>query len=166
MNTHNPHGIEFDVITGDHMEGQSDESVSIVDGIFMNTRTIPSIICSQFPSLTNMFLLGSNIEEISEESLSGCSNLVSLFLHNNRIREVPDFVFQNTPNLLRIDLGINEIETLGENAFAGTAVQNIDLDINRLTSINQKWAQAVNESLTSLILFGNSIVMLEFDVFE
>jgi len=165
--THNPNGAnDFQEVFGNHLIGQGNSDVTQVTAFFSNTRIIPTILCQQFPNLRTIALQNSNLEDLNEENFIHCANLDQLSLHNNWIESIPDFTFRNAPNLRQIDVGGNRITTLSPNSFTGTQLSFIDIDMNRFSSFDQRWFESVNNTLTGIDIYGNSLVMLEENGFS
>lgn len=164
---HNPNAFdEFEAIDGDHLAGRNNEDVTTLTAFYQNTRIIPSILCATFPNLQVVFVMQSNLEDLREASFADCANLEVLYLHDNWINAVPDFTFRNNPNLRQLELGMNWIETLSENSFAGSAIENLDIDANRLSELRQEWFGPINETLVTLDAVGNIIGTLGDDAFS
>ncbi len=91
----NPQGKHrFDRIGGEHIGGLGDNSVTYVEAVFQNTKTIPSIICEQFRNVEGITFIGSQVEFVTEQTFAGCELLFSLNLANNNIRMIPPNIFR------------------------------------------------------------------------
>lgn len=166
MTVRNPIGNEFSTIDGEHLGGQNNANVQLVDIISGNTRNIPQIICQQFPQITAMLIINSNVQIINTQSFSNCGNLERLHLGDNSIMIVPDNTFSGNPRLTELHLGTNRIITVAPNAFAGTVLSILDLSNNFLQRVDGSWLRPVASTLRSLDLIGSSISQIDSNAFE
>ncbi|CAF4814590.1 unnamed protein product [Rotaria magnacalcarata] len=126
-------------------------------------------------SLTNSSLL---IESISTDlagldltsnhlialpSLENFQNLRGIDLKNNFIEEITVNIFNNMAGLSRLDFSNNRIRNIEPDSFVGLRLAELNLDNNRLTSLetltldNQtaSFLYPLNESLTLLVISNN-----------
>jgi Leucine-rich repeat (LRR) protein len=167
MSINNPIGRDrFANVPGQHLAGRTNEDVAVIDIIFQNTRNIPSIICQQFPNVEYFIAMGNNIDVITPTSFASCRELEYLNLFNNHIVHIPPLAFVNNTNLGELELGSNRIETLHPLALEGTALEYIDLALNRINEFDATWFEAVNGTLKFLDFLANGISSLPQDAFR
>lgn len=166
LNIHNPNGVEFSVVPGEHLTGRSDADVQLITVYLQNSRNLPSIVCSTFNDIREIIVMSSNLMVVTPATFESCATLEQIYLNDNRITQIPANTFANSPNLRLIGLSTNRIATLNVNSFAGTAVAFLDLGDNRLTSLNSAWFEPINGTLTTLDLIANSISTLGSDLFR
>lgn len=148
----NPVGRDFEAIGGEHLAGRSNEDVIDVQAIMQNTRNIPSVICRTFPNVEDMSIEVSHVEIIDESSFQHCTNLWRVNLNVNSITRIPDNTFRNNPNLQVFLAIVNRIDFIGGTAFTGTALRDINLEDNMLTTYNPMVFSQVANTLVELNL--------------
>lgn len=167
LDSHNPRGFDgFASIPGDHLEGQTNEQISLVYSNGANMRNIPSVICRQFPSTWELMFVRSKIEQISEAAFQHCRGLQYLFIMENLIRSIPDNTFANSPNMQYLSVNFNRINSIGPNAFRGTSIDMLDLANNRLETFDPRTYQTINSTLRSLDLMNNRLTGFPTAAFE
>lgn len=160
LELHNPDGIDFQTIEGDHQSGLTNNDVVLANAFYQNSRTIPSVICRQFPNLESMMIVSSGVEVIFTESFEHCRNLEQLFINQNRLQTIWPFSFQNSPRLRILDLAYNEISFMHQSTFRGTAIEHLELSFNRLPTYNPVWTADISSTVTYLDLSFNQITTL------
>lgn len=179
MTINNPNGFDsFTEISGEHVSGWTDTSVSdviITSGV---TPIIPQVICQKFPQLSrfNAANFPVGIQMLSETSFSGCASLQSVRLHGE-ITSIHPSVFVNNLSLRHIELGLvlmtlipREILGLRAEFFSIAApllnnlpadffsnarnLQFVELLATGLQEFKQEWFQ--NRELVSLRLSGSA----------
>lgn len=166
MELHNPDGAAFESIGGQHVSGQTDNDVISANAFYQNTRTIPAVICRQFPNLQRMMITGSGIEEILPESLQNCGNLQELFVHVNKIRTIGADTFVNVPALRVLEVGYNEISRIDAGAFRGTSLEMLDLYNNWISDFTPGIFDGVTSSLTYLDMSFNRLRAIPENAFS
>jgi Leucine-rich repeat (LRR) protein len=163
----NPRGFNrFTSISGDHLEGNSNENVAFVYSNGANMRTIPSVICQQFPAAWEFMFTRSRIEQISEASFQHCASLQFVFIMENLLRVIPDNTFANSPNMVYLSVNLNRITTIGPNAFRGTRISDLDLANNRIEVFDPRTYEAINITLTALDFLNNRLRGFPYAAFE
>ncbi|CAF3649039.1 unnamed protein product [Rotaria socialis] len=100
---------------------------------------------------------------IALPSLKNFQNLRAINLKNNFIEEITVNIFNNMSSLGRLDLSNNRIRNIEPDSFVGLRLTELNLDNNRLTSLetlttdNQttSFLYPLNESLTLLVVSNN-----------
>ncbi|KAL7051775.1 hypothetical protein ACKWTF_004615 [Chironomus riparius] len=118
LHVDNPNGFDnFTRIEGNHLPGFTDNSVTAIIKIILNstTRNVPQILCSQFPNTNIIDLTSLNIKEVGENSFRGCRSLNWLRLYGNSISELPENLLTLNNRLDYLDIERNSLETLPEN---------------------------------------------------
>uniref|UniRef100_A0A4W5MYT1 Leucine-rich repeat-containing G-protein coupled receptor 4 n=1 Tax=Hucho hucho TaxID=62062 RepID=A0A4W5MYT1_9TELE len=110
---------------------------------------IPVELCEDLKVLRTLDLSYNDIEELP--SFQGCLNLQEISLQHNHIQQIDRDTFQGL-SALRLDLSRNEMKTIHRDAFLYlTALTNLDLSLNSLTSIPTNGLSSLNQ----LKLTGN-----------
>lgn len=157
----------FQEVAGNHLPGGSDDAVMYVQVLNQNTRTVPAVICRQFPSMQILDLLSSSIADLREDSFHGCSFLRDLTVMGNRIRRIPAQAFSGASNHLHeLVLVNNGIEEVSVYAFVGLELQLLDLSHNRIDRYDPYAYSHVGSTLTVLRLTGNRIQSLPSHAFD
>lgn len=110
--------------------------------------------------------MGNNIDVLTPRSVAGCVELEYLNLFNNNIVHIPPNTFADNPELETLGLGLNQIETLHPLALFGTAIEYLDLSLNRISVFDPTWYETINGTLHSLDLLANGISSLPSDGFR
>lgn len=160
LELHNPDGIEFESIEGEHQTGLTNNDVVFANAFYQNSRIIPSQICRQFPNLSSMMVVASQVEVIFTEAFQFCTNLEQVSITQNRIQLVWPLSFGSSPRLRTLDLSNNEISFIHQSAFRNTSIEQLQLSFNRLPTYNQVWCDDIKETITYLDLSFNQIVNL------
>lgn len=153
----NPDGIEFDEIEGNHTGVNTNDNVRLVQGLYQNSRNVPSILCESFPNLVEIFLEISNVEVLTTASFFACENIQMLFLGLNAIASIPDGVFATNRNLHTLMLMQNAIQEISINAFNGSQISVLELDHNQLMEIRQEWVESIHGTLEVFTISSNNI---------
>ncbi|XP_037025245.1 leucine-rich repeats and immunoglobulin-like domains protein 2 isoform X8 [Bradysia coprophila] len=178
----NPTGFDdFTEIGGIHLEGFTNADVLrayISTGI---TTNVPQVICNTFPNLVEFGVFDTQLSQIDDSALSGCSRIRDLYLYYNRISSISENAFANLREIEYLDLSDNFLTTLPENVFENQQnltslslnwnffndlpaglfrplnnLRNLYLGYNSFTSVNSEWF-STNSDLTYLYLQGNRI---------
>lgn len=157
---------DFFYIPGTHMTDMTDNDITVLDAMRQDSLNIPSIICRQFPNLVDLYIDESHVEFINEDAFEYCTRLEWLDLYGNEILSVPDFTFSHSPRLKTIYLLHNFINHIGPNAFVGTNITMLDLDVNHLTQLDRRWLQSVGNSLQVLYITHNQLTTIAENTFE
>lgn len=167
LNISNPIGRDaFTVIPGQHLEGRTNDDVTLIDFMNQNTRNIPAIICEQFPSIKTLIAWGSNIDLITPRSFAGCTQLENLNLFVNNIENIPPNTFANNPLLSYLELGGNRLQSFTNQSFEGSAIEFLDLANNLISEFDPNWFAPINATLRTLDLLSNQISSLPADAFR
>lgn len=166
MDVHNPDGVTLNAIEGEHVSGQTNNDVISANAFYQNTRTIPAVVCRQFPNLQRMMITGSGIEELLPESLEHCGNLQEFYVHVNRIRTIAANTFVSAPSLRVLELGYNEISRIEAGAFRGTSLDMLDLYNNWLSDFTPGIFDGVASTLTYLDMSFNNLAGIPENAFS
>lgn len=71
----NPLGDELESIIGNHIPEKSDNDVQLVSIIQQNTKTFPTVICSQFGDIREIFVMNSHLEVLEAANFENCRNM-------------------------------------------------------------------------------------------
>ncbi|XP_037025194.1 leucine-rich repeat-containing G-protein coupled receptor 5-like isoform X2 [Bradysia coprophila] len=178
----NPNGFDnFTEIGGIHLEGFSDADVNSIYRSGGSTTNIPQIICDTFPNINIFEIYGTQLTEINDNALSGCSQIRRLYLFYNRIATISENAFANLREVEFIDLGDNVLTTLPENVFenqqnlTGLSLNwnllndlptdlfrplenlvELGLGYNNLSAFNNEWF-STNSNMLYLSIAGNRL---------
>ncbi|KAG5666390.1 hypothetical protein PVAND_014419 [Polypedilum vanderplanki] len=144
-------------VPGTHVDNRSNEDVRIVEVYMQDTANIPTILCSQFPQLTEIQVQRSFLQAIDEEMFEDCTNLESVVFSFNNLREIQDFTFVNSPRLESIEINSNRLRTIAPNSFFNLRLSFLELDHNELTEFNPQWLASSHETLMFLYISFNQI---------
>jgi Leucine-rich repeat (LRR) protein len=101
-----------EVIGGEHAEGLTNTDVLVIESYNQNIRTVPSVLCRQFPNLNHIRLNFNNIQTFRESSFSGCTNLRELIVEANPIYILPAGLFASNAALETLWLDMNRIYSI------------------------------------------------------
>jgi Leucine-rich repeat (LRR) protein len=119
------------------------------------------LIESLSTGLANLDLTSNHLTAIP--SLENFQLLSTIDVKNNFIEEITGNIFNNMARLSRLDLSNNRIRNIEPDSFGGLDLTELNLDNNRLTSLesltidNQtmSFLYPLNESLAVLVLSNN-----------
>lgn len=157
LTVNNPDGRDdFTTIEGMHLEGRTDADVTAVLRNLYTSRTtnFPQIICSQFANLESVDFSWMDVEELTENTLAGCTNLRWLRFWLNEIHTIHERAFANNRFLRYLDLDTNRFESLSENVFDGLDLWGLELSGNAITIPNNLFSNLNNLTLLFLMDMG------------
>lgn len=99
------------------------------------------------------------------QAFQHCRNLEYLNLNHNEIQILPPQFLINSPNLNTFTSYNNRIREIWSEAFLGTQLRYLDVNINRLPEFPQEAFEAVNETLNELFVDYNQIRTLPSQAF-
>lgn len=111
---------EFDgflQIDGDHLSNEGNSDVYAVNFAIGSVTIIPQIICTQFPNLRDIYIINNDLKEVTENSISKCTNLIQFNVENNPLEKVHPNAFKNNPQLLNVHFIETSLTTLPETLF-------------------------------------------------
>ncbi|KAG5666388.1 hypothetical protein PVAND_014417 [Polypedilum vanderplanki] len=161
----NPNGNNFETIEGEHLADRENEDVVSVTAFETNTLTVPSILCSEFSQLQNIVIIASYIEQLRVDAFNNCLMVEQIDLSYNGIRTIEDQTFSQNSNLRLLNLRRNVINRIGDQAFTGSAIENLDLSYNEIFDFHSASFEPINMTLRSLDLNSNRIAILYQDTF-
>ncbi|WHL23283.1 NEAT domain-containing protein [Streptococcus iniae] len=110
--------------------------------------------------ITELYLVGNQISEISKDTFSQMTELKVLELQNNQLTQLDKSVFAHNKQLKKIQLASNYIATIEPEMFKNLShLEELDLSKNRLSSIDDKAFVGLRQ-LKSLALPENQLEMI------
>lgn len=98
-----------EVIDGVHVDGRTNTDVIALESYNQHIRTVPSVICRQFPNLNSIWLSFNRIQTFRQTSFAECANLRELVLEVNPIHILPAGLFVSNAVLQTLWLDSNRI---------------------------------------------------------
>lgn len=98
-----------EAIEGEHAEGRANTDVLVVETYNQQIRTIPSVICRQFPNLQMLWMSYAGIQTFRTSTFAGCQSMTDLILEMNPIHVVPAGLFASNAALSTLWLDMNRI---------------------------------------------------------
>lgn len=178
-------------ITGQHLDGKSDEDVDTIDGRYTdsNVKTFPANFCEKFINVKRININEIGLEEIDENSFKNCQNLEVLFLNENKIKkisknafaslpkltnllisrnqltELDQELFQNLPSLKDLILSENQLQTLPDGIFSSLInLEHLNLSQNRFTKLHYSWFGDTVKKLKSFHFRFNNINSMDREI--
>lgn len=188
----NPNGLNnFAYISGTHLTGKSDSSVSMIKITQKsNSPNLPAIICEKFKNVRSIDISMTGFEKLDQYSLKGCLQLESFIVINNELKviderafelntnirkimilslslnEIPERLFQNQLNLIDLSIAWTSISDFPSYTFAGLKnLEYLSLIQNKLTKLKHSWFAPLTK-LKSIALSGNDIEELPKYIFS
>lgn len=156
---------DLSVITGSHLSGYSDESVSKLLGGNSTIEVFPSAIVNKFTRLRQIWITNNKIKSFPAP-IENCAYLESINLSFNEISSLPQEIFTNCNNLVEIMMIGNGIEAIHVDAFKGLGkLDYLDLQMNNITSLNAGMFEPT-PNIIKLNLFDNKISTFPKEIFE
>lgn len=100
------------VIEGNHASNRTNSDVLVLESYNQVIRTVPSVICNQFPNLYHIWLTYNRIQTLRPSSFSGCTNLRVLVIEANPIHVIPAGLFVANSVLETLWLDSNRIYSI------------------------------------------------------
>ncbi|XP_022654592.1 chaoptin-like isoform X2 [Varroa destructor] len=97
----------------------------------------------------------NRIPVLPRRAMSGLFHLQELDLRFNQIKQITPSALSSMPNLRFLDLSVNFINFIPQDAFNGTGIEVLRLDMNYLPALTSSAFRAISASLTSLSLSYN-----------
>ena len=95
---------------GLHAEGKSHNDVKLVLFRKSNLNYFPRDLGKHFPNLTDLFIIGSGLKEVTKNDLKGLEGLTCLHIRNCQLTTLPDDLFTEMPNLREVSFCGNKID--------------------------------------------------------
>lgn len=111
----NPNGFNNLTIVGNPTPNCTFEDAKQAIGMGMSLN-IPSAICNQLPNLENLAIENLGIKSMNGNTFRNCRNLMTLRLGSNEIETIPPYAFSETI-LERIELNDNKLGSVDEHSF-------------------------------------------------
>lgn len=150
---------DFIDIGGQHVGNNGDADVQRLEAFGQVTTNFPSIFCTQFVNLREIFVAASEIEWISTRTFENCVNLEYLNMELNALTTLGNGVFTNCVNLNSLSFYGNQLSVIEALAFDRLSLTYLNLDVNQLSYINPSW-WLENSQLNYLALSSNQLVSL------
>lgn len=112
-----------------------------------------------------MIIIESQVIEVNYQAFQHCRNLQYLNINHNEVTVLPPQFLINSPNLATFSSYNNRIREIWSEAFTGTQIRYLDVNINRLGVFPQEAFEAVNETLTELFVDYNQLRTLPNQAF-
>lgn len=123
-------------ISGDHMQGRTDQDVTFLFTVNSTLVFVPLQIFDQFPRLTSIELVGVGLREL-HLPWRNCNNLASIRLENNNIRTFPAGIFEPCDVKTSIILIRCQIQEIYPMAFRGLShLQYLGIEWNNISYIH------------------------------
>ena len=107
--------------------------------------------CSKLTSIT----IPDGVTEIKDYTFDGCTGLTEVTIPSS-VTKIGNYAFQNNRNIKLSDLSVtNNITFIGQSAFAGTGIENIELNSVTTIGINAFLLSALN----TITLGGNISIL-------
>ncbi|KAG4070942.1 hypothetical protein HA402_001379 [Bradysia odoriphaga] len=182
LTINNPNGLDdFTEIGGIHLEGFSNANVTYIYRTAGFSPNIPRIICDEFPNLSRVMFYNTGLQEITDSTFAGCSQITELdlvlngissitpnafatltdlsflYLEANNLQTLPEELFTNQDDLILLDLNYNPLNDIPANLFRPLVnLQTLFLGYANLEAVNNQWFTS-NARLDYLYLAGNRI---------
>lgn len=152
-------------ITGNHLEGYVDESVTTLHGINSTIEIFPSAIINKFVNLKSVWMTNNKIKTFSNAIMT-CPKLESVTLNFNEISTIPGGIFTRCENLMMFSAIANRIENIHNNAFSGLGkLEILSLMQNKISTLTpEMFAPIFN--LKNLDLDWNYIDNFSMQIFN
>ncbi|KAG5666497.1 hypothetical protein PVAND_014521 [Polypedilum vanderplanki] len=116
-------------VFGHHVPGKTNKDVQAITIFNQQLKHFPRYICSFFPNLRSISVIGCEIEALSPFDFIGFEDVEKLLLNGNKITKLPGDVFQYAKNLESVSFFNNRIEHIDEMTFE---------DLKKLKYLNLK----------------------------
>ncbi|CAG9811335.1 unnamed protein product [Chironomus riparius] len=123
-------------VSGEHLNDQSDDEVTIVKAIFGSySFFFPSIICEKFKNLKVLDLKDLGIQFLQNNSFDDCTNLEKLMINIVINTELPDNLFNANTKMSSVMIVGSSLQSLSKNLFKSQEKSLKDLEI-QLNNVN------------------------------
>ncbi len=133
--------------------------VGIVDSLDFRSRSITTLLASDFSDLPNLRILNfydNDLTSLPSGVFSGLSNLRFVSLYDNELTALPADVFNGLSNLRFVSLDSNSVSTLPSGVFSGLAnLETLSLNGNTLSALPDSIFFGLS-SLSHLDVSGNT----------
>lgn len=121
------------VLVGEHLEGQGNTNVQVVQIRASNTPFIIPQIFTTFPNIINLFIHNSNLQSIS---IPDSVQLQYIDFHRNNIEHIANGTFSGQKELLSLKITSSSVEVIEQDAFFGLENLTVmNLADNRIAQI-------------------------------
>ena len=153
------------VITGNHLSGYVDESVTTLHGVNSTIEIFPSTVINKFVNLNSVWMTNVMMRMFTNAILT-CPKLESVTLNFNEISSIPGDIFTRCENLLFFSAVTNRIENIHNNAFSGLGkLETLKLMQNKISTLTPEMF-APTYNLKNLNLDWNYIDNFSMDIFK
>jgi hypothetical protein len=137
-------------IKGIHVEGKTNKDVHTLTMYDQQLEHFPRYLCSVFPNLRSVSIVGCGIKSISRLDFIGFEDVEKLMLNGNKIKTLAADVFEFAKNLEGVSFFANEIEFIDECTFEELKKlkylnlklnKSIDLCVNEFTHVRMSMSQ-------------------------
>ncbi|KAI8764421.1 serine-rich adhesin for platelets [Biomphalaria glabrata] len=123
-------------------------------------NTLSSEKFSGLDSLQNLVLSHNPISSIDTDTFQQLQNIETIKLQDAHIKSINPGWFHGLTRLKHIDLSNNSISSINDDSFVGTALDDLDLSYNHLTSVPVTAIQRSSQFLIKLSLAHNQIASI------
>ena len=131
--------------------------------------SVPYLRSGDFRGLSNVelvYLSGTNLAEVEENTFDGLTGLVSLYLSHNDLHELPPDVFDALTNLERLLLSNNDLEDMPSDVLDNLVnLEVLLLDENELSALKSSWFDNLDK-LENLDVSDNDLTTLDDALFD
>ena len=131
--------------------------------------SVPYLRSGDFRGLSNVelvYLSGTNLAEVEENTFDGLTSLVSLYLSHNDLHELPPDVFDALTNLERLLLSNNDLEDMPSDVLDNLVnLEVLLLDENELSALKSSWFDNLDK-LENLDVSDNDLTTLDDALFD
>jgi Leucine-rich repeat (LRR) protein len=156
---------EYEIVGGEHLPRESDDSVVAFSSINNHFRNFPTL--SRFANLRHIEVTGSMIRRLEAADLGSRSALQTLILDNNEIDSFDEAAFAGVPNLRQLFVRYNRIRNLVPAVFQpAVSLGNLDLSHNLIERLSDATVFSRNTRLVSLEFASNKIEFINREIFN
>ena len=131
--------------------------------------SVPYLRSGDFRGLSNVelvYLSGTNLAKVEENTFDGLTGLVSLYLSDNDLHELPPDVFDALTNLERLLLSNNDLEDMPSDVLDNLVnLEVLLLDENELSALKSSWFDNLDK-LENLDVSDNDLTTLDDALFD
>ncbi|KAI8764415.1 serine-rich adhesin for platelets [Biomphalaria glabrata] len=145
------------------MQDRSLSSLIYLKSLNLEHNRINSLSSEKFSgldSLQNLVLSHNPISSIDTDTFQQLQNIETIELQDAQIKSIDSGWFHGLTRLKHIDLSNNSISSINDDSFVGTALDDLDLSYNHLTSVPVTAIQRSSQFLIKLSLAHNQIASI------
>jgi len=149
---------KFDEIQGEHVQGASDDNVTIIENSEnFNTFYFPKIICEKFNNLQKIVIKNSEIENIPFGSLDKCVNLEIIQISSSKLKRLDFELLEKCEFLIELIIEDSDLRNIpGDLLISCLSLRTLNLSGNKLSFLNKNLLKN-KENLEILNLSKNKI---------